>query len=66
MSNRKFKISMEKQQELANEIILKSKQIQLATDHEKRKKYQNELEVLKLKKEIELLKSRIQQKLKQR
>lgn len=53
-------------QDLNNKIQLKTKQIQLEKDYEKRKKYQNELEVLKLKKEIELLKSRIEQKLKQR
>lgn len=62
---RKIKIFMEIQ-DLNNKIQLKTKQIQLEKDYEKRKKYQNDLEVLKLKKEIELLKSRIQQKLSQR
>lgn len=65
LSINKFKIFMELQ-ELNNKIQLKIKQIQLEKDYEKRNKYQNDLEVLKLRKEIELLKSRIQQKLSQR
>ena len=52
--------------DLNNKIQLKTKQIQLEMDYEKRKKYQNDLEVLKLKKDIELLKNRIKQKLSQR
>ena len=62
LSNEKIKIVMEIQ-DLTNKIQLKIKQIQLEKDYLKRKKYQNDLEVLKLKKEIELLKNRIKQKL---
>ena len=65
LSNEKIKIVMEIQ-DLTNKIQLKIKKIQLEKDYEKRKKYQNDLEVLKLKKEIELLKNRIKQKLGQR
>ena len=53
-------------QDLEAKIQLKIKQIQLEKEYDKRKKYQNDLEVLKLKKDIELLKSRLKQKLSQR
>lgn len=52
-------------QDLQNRISLKTKQIQLERDYEKKRKYQVELEVLNLKKDIELLKNRIKQKLNQ-
>jgi hypothetical protein len=52
-------------QDLQNKISLKTKQIQLEKQYHKRKQYQNDLEVLKLKKDIELLKNRIKQKLNQ-
>ena len=53
-------------QDLEAKIQLKIKQIQLEKQYDKRKKYQNDLEVLNLKKDIELLKSRLKQKLSQR
>lgn len=53
-------------QSIDSKIQLKIKQIQLEKDYDKKRKYQNDLEVLKLKKEIELLKNRINQKLSQR
>lgn len=53
-------------QSIDAKIQLKIKQIQLEKDNEKKRKYQNDLEVLKLKKDIELLKNRIKQKLSQR
>lgn len=53
-------------QSIDSKIQLKIKQIQLEKDNEKKRKYQNDLEVLKLKKDIELLKNRIKQKLSQR
>jgi len=53
-------------QSIDSKIQLKIKQIQLEKDYDKKRKYQNDLEVLKLKKDIELLKNRIKQKLSQR
>lgn len=53
-------------QDIQNKIQLKNKQIQLEKNYEKKRKYQRELEILNLKKEIELLKNRIKQKLSQK
>jgi hypothetical protein len=56
---------MEILQDIQNKIQLKTKQIQRAMNYETRQKYQNQLAILQLKKEIELLKNRIKQKINQ-